>query len=109
MTAGLDVNAQGTLLAVVNLENDSISIIDIGLRAVRAEVDLRPGIANPALSGSPGGEFPFWVVIQGNTRAYVSSVRDREIVTVDLATKAVTGRSEERRGGKECRARWSAH
>ena len=31
-------------------------------------------------------------MIQGNTKAYVSSVRDREIVTVDLAARSVTGR-----------------
>jgi len=30
----------------------------------------------------PGGEYPFWVVIKGSDTAYISSVRDREIVVV---------------------------
>ena len=59
MAAGLAVNAQGTFLAVANLENDSISILDIGSRAVRFEVDLRPGIANPACPAVPAENFLF--------------------------------------------------
>jgi DNA-binding beta-propeller fold protein YncE len=46
--------------------------------------------------GTPGGEYPFWVVIQGtgeNATAYVSSIRDREIDVVSLgSTMKVTGR-----------------
>jgi YVTN family beta-propeller protein len=55
---------------------------------VLAELDLRPGNA------VPGGEYPVWVAIQGNSTAFVSSARDREIVVVDISTNVpvVTGR-----------------
>ena len=87
--AGLAVNAAGTTLVAANYENDSISIVDIASRTKIAELSLKPG------QGIAGGEFPFWVVIKGNSKAYVSSERDREIVVVDFsnpATPAVTGR-----------------
>ncbi|MGD0547440.1 MAG: putative Ig domain-containing protein, partial [Terracidiphilus sp.] len=56
------------------------------------ELDLRPGQAakNPT-PGTPGGEYPFWVVMTGtaannNVKAYVSSIRDREIDVVSMFT-----------------------
>jgi DNA-binding beta-propeller fold protein YncE len=54
------------------------------------ELDLRPGqAASGATPGTPGGEYPFWVVMTGteadyNVKAYVSSIRDREIDVVSL-------------------------
>jgi hypothetical protein len=51
---------------------------------VTAELDLWPGKHNPADSGKPGGEFPFWVAVKGDSTVYVSS--DREIVVVDINT-----------------------
>jgi hypothetical protein len=58
------------------------------------EFDLRPGKIDPAKAGVPGGEYPLWVTIKGNSTAYVSSSRDREIVVVDFtsltAPKVVT-------------------
>src|ERR1039458_2161431 len=55
------------------------------------ELDLRPGKAasNPS-PGTPGGEYPFWVVMTGDGSpatpytAYVSSLRDREIDVVTI-------------------------
>jgi DNA-binding beta-propeller fold protein YncE len=82
--AGMAVNAAGSRLIAANYENDSISIVDIGARTKIAEVDLRPGKSDPSKKGIAGGEYPFWVVIKGNDKAYVSSVRDREIVVVGL-------------------------
>jgi len=82
--AGIAVNAAGTQLIAVNYENDSISIVDIGSHAKSAELDLRPGKSDPSKKGIAGGEYPFWVVIKGNEKAYVSSLRDREIVVVAL-------------------------
>jgi len=79
---GLAVTADGKRLVVANYENDSISLVDIAGRAVLAELDLRPG------NGVPGGEYPVWVAIQGNSTAFVSSARDREIVVVDISTNA---------------------
>lgn len=82
--AGIGVNAVGTQLIAANYENDSISLVDLGSRAKIAELDLRPGKNDPSKKGIAGGEYPFWVVIKGNEKAYVSSIRDREIVVVSL-------------------------
>lgn len=91
--AGLAVTADGSKLIVANLYNDSISVIDPVGRSVLAELDLRPGKIDAAQAGVPGGEYPFWVTIQGSATAYVSSMRDREIDVVSLgATPQVTAR-----------------
>ena len=82
--AGIAVNAAGTRLLAANYENDSISVVDLGSHAKIAELDLRPGKSDPSKKGMPGGEYPFWVAIKGNEKAYVSSIRDREIVVVAL-------------------------
>lgn len=85
VAAGIGVNASGTQLVAANFMNDSISVVDLRTREKIAELDLRPGKINPSQSGKPGGEYPLWVAIQGDSRAYVSSPRDREIVVVELA------------------------
>jgi DNA-binding beta-propeller fold protein YncE len=91
--AGVAVNASGTMLLAVNYENDSISLVDLKKRAKAGELDLRPGKNDPAQKGVPGGEYPFWAVFKGNDKAYVSSLRDREIVVLDLhGTMRVAGR-----------------
>ncbi|MFL6350479.1 MAG: YncE family protein, partial [Bryobacteraceae bacterium] len=82
---GLAVTQNGEALAIANVYNDSISIVDLQTRRVSAELDLRPGKIDAANAGVPGGEYPFWVSVKGNTTAYVSSLRDREIVVVSLA------------------------
>jgi YVTN family beta-propeller protein len=82
--AGMAVNAAGTRLVVANYENDSISVVDLGSRARLAELDLRPGKNDASKKGVAGGEYPFWVAIKGDEKAYVSSIRDREIVVVSL-------------------------
>ena len=86
--AGLAVTADGKRLVIANYENDSIHLVDVASRTVTNTLDLRPG------GGVPGGEFPFWVAIQGNTTAYVTSERDREVVVVDIsgALPVVAGR-----------------
>jgi YVTN family beta-propeller protein len=94
--AGLAVTADGGKLVVANFENDSISVLaksQSGAWSLSSELDLRPGKINPAQTGVPGGEFPFWVSIKGNGTAYVSSIRDREIDVVDITgTPSVTSR-----------------
>ena len=85
--AGIAVNAAGTQALVANLQNDSVSLVDLVGGKVLAEQDLRPGIVDPSQTGVAGGEYPFWVLWTGNT-AYVSSLRDREIVVLDLSSGA---------------------
>jgi YVTN family beta-propeller protein len=83
-SGGLALTADGRTLVVANYENDSISIVDVAGRTKIAELDLRPGKIDPVQGGIAGGEFPYWVAIKGSNTAYVSSVRDREIVVVDI-------------------------
>ena len=90
--AGLAVNASGTQAVVANFENDTVSVLDLAGRSVIAEVELRPGRIDPNRRGIAGGEFPLWVGIRGNDKAYVSSTRDREVVVIDLAAPQVTNR-----------------
>ncbi|MGC2423305.1 MAG: YncE family protein [Nitrospirota bacterium] len=80
--AGLAVTGNGKLLVVANYENDSVSVINLATRSKVGELDLRPG------NGVAGGEYPLWVSIKGNDTAYVSSMRDREIVVVSIANGA---------------------
>ena len=85
--AGIDITADGTKIVITNYENDSISLLTkSGSNWTKtADLDLRPGKIDPAQAGTPGGAFPFWITIKGNSTAYVSSIRDREIDVVDLA------------------------
>jgi YVTN family beta-propeller protein len=89
--AGIAISADGSKLVVTNYYNDSISVLtqsSPGAWTLTAELDLRPGKINSSQSGTPGGEYPFGVVIKGNNTAYVSSIRDREIDVVDISTPA---------------------
>ncbi|HME57000.1 MAG TPA: putative Ig domain-containing protein [Terracidiphilus sp.] len=108
MAAGLAISSDGQTLVVANYYNDSITVFTGGLSAWLSqwqsdtasmqgmqgtlqgtELDLRPGkAASSPATGTPGGEYPFWVVLAGNSgasaTAYVSSLRDREIDVVSL-------------------------
>src|SRR5712672_603953 len=93
MVAGLAVSPHGSHLLIANHQNDSVSLIDLDARNVITELDLRPGKINSAQKGVAGGEYPYGVVFASDDKAYVSSLRDREVVV--LATKpelAVSGR-----------------
>lgn len=81
---GLAVTGDGRNLLVANVYNDSISLVDLGRRRVAGELDLRPGKIDPSKAGVPGGEYPFWIVAKGIDTAFVSSLRDREIVEIGL-------------------------
>ena len=85
--AGLAMTADGKTIVVANYENDSISLVSTAADDKTAELDLRPGKNDPSKAGVPGGEFPYWVVVKGNDVAYVSSVRDREVVVIDLQAR----------------------
>ena len=98
--AGLAISNDGKTLVAVNYYNDSITVFNGGLGhwSKGRELDLRPGKTDIAKAGIPGGEYPFWVVVKGDgsaATAYVSSIRDREIVAVNLngaPLPTVTGR-----------------
>ncbi len=94
LPAGLAVSHNGKQLLVANSMNDSVSLIDVAAKKVVAELDLRPGKINPANKGVPGGEYPYSVTFKGNNKAYVSSLRDREIVVLEIrgGVPAVTAR-----------------
>jgi YVTN family beta-propeller protein len=93
--AGIDITKDGKKLVVADYYNDSISILtkETSGWSKTDELDLRPGKIDPSKSGTPGGEYPFWVSVKGNDTAYISSIRDREIVVVNIAgTPTVTDR-----------------
>jgi YVTN family beta-propeller protein len=92
--AGLAVTADGKTIVVADYENDAISLVSPLTRGKTAELDLRPGKNDPRQAGVPGGEFPYWVAIKGSAIAYVSSVRDREVVVIELkpANPVIVGR-----------------
>lgn len=110
--AGLALSGDGQIMVAVNYANDSVTVFTGGyagpwtkvasdlpedppkphyLVQNPATLDLRPGKVDPknlAASGVAGGEYPFWVAIQGqgaSAVAYVSSIRDREVVVLSLA------------------------
>ena len=85
-TIGLAISADGRTLVAANNYNDSISVIDAATGSIRFEYDLRPFNTGGA-AGTPGGEYPFAIVVSGTT-AYVSSTRDREVVAVDISGTA---------------------
>ena len=87
--AGGAISNDGQTLVVANYYNDSITVFNGGYGnwSKVKELDLRPGKNDVTQAGTPGGEYPFWVVVKGNGStgtAYVSSIRDREIVVVKL-------------------------
>jgi YVTN family beta-propeller protein len=86
--AGLAVTADGRSLVAADIYNDAISVVDLSSRSKIGELDLRPGIINPAQDGVAGGESPFGVVVKGNNTAYISSLRDREVDVVDIVDRA---------------------
>lgn len=93
VVAGLAVSPNGKILLAANYQNDSVSLLDLATHKVIGELDLRPGKINPSQTGLPGGEYPYGVTFAGNNKAYVSSLRDREIVVLSLRPSlAVTGR-----------------
>jgi YVTN family beta-propeller protein len=87
LAAGIAVTADGKRAVVADMYNDSITVVDLAGRSVIADLDLRPGRSG-GQQGTPGGEYPYSVQIAGNSTAYVSSMRDREIVVVDLEGSA---------------------
>jgi DNA-binding beta-propeller fold protein YncE len=88
-SAGLAVSPDGRRLLVANLQNDSVSLIDLGSGA-SFELDLRPGKLDPRDAGKPGGTFPRSVIWTSQTRAYVGTARDRELIALDVRDGKLT-------------------
>lgn len=82
--SGLAVSPDGSRLLVANYQNDSVSLIDLGSGRVLAERDLRPGVSDPSKTGTPGGTFPRAVVWASDSKAYVASQRDREVIALTI-------------------------
>jgi DNA-binding beta-propeller fold protein YncE len=92
-TSGLALDPTGRLLVALNLMNDSFSVIDTTRNKVVVDrYDLRPYNTNPATgSGVAGGEQPYGVAVTADgKRAYITSIRDREVVVVDIS-QALSG------------------
>jgi DNA-binding beta-propeller fold protein YncE len=87
--AGLAVSPDGRRLLVANLQNDSVSLIDLATGAV-SEHDLRPGAGDPARTGQAGGSFPKAVAWASDAKAYVASQRDREIIALGVSGQTLT-------------------
>jgi YVTN family beta-propeller protein len=87
MAAGIALNADGSQLFAVNMENDSVSIVDTESRTVVDEIRLfLPG------SSEAKGEYPMWVTPHagqdGRTdKLYVTSVRDGQVIAISLPGK----------------------
>ena len=86
--AGLAISPDGKRLLVANVQNDSVSLIDLATGAV-TEQDLRPGVIDPAHAGEAGGTFPRAVAWVSNDRAYVAAERDRQIIALDVVGGSV--------------------
>ena len=87
--AGIAVSPNGKRLLVANIENDSVSLVDLDARAVVAELDLRPGKIDAEKRATPGGEFPLSVVFAADGRAFVGAARDREIIMLSVEGNAL--------------------
>jgi YVTN family beta-propeller protein len=85
--SGVAVTGDGKFAIVANLYNDSVTVVNLATRSVMSEIELRPGKIDAKQAGVPGGEYPFWVVAKGNDLAYVSSLRDREVIEVKLGAQ----------------------
>jgi YVTN family beta-propeller protein len=104
MVANVAVTANGKILVADDISDNAISIVDLDRRSKVGEIDLRSsdvkaprggggegesGVASADANGAQRGvasaQSPFGVAIKGNTTAYVSSERAREIDVVDIA------------------------
>ncbi|MDR0480214.1 MAG: beta-propeller fold lactonase family protein [Burkholderiaceae bacterium] len=81
---GLAVSSDGKTLLVANNYNDSVSVIDATANKLLTEYDLRPYHTSGA-EGVAGGEYPWAVTMTSGNIAFISSVRDREVVVLNLS------------------------
>jgi DNA-binding beta-propeller fold protein YncE len=84
VAAGIAIAPNGKRLLVANIQNDSVSLIDLDSGRPLAEQDLRAGVIDSKDHGKPGGSFPRAVAWTSNNFAYVASARDREVVALSV-------------------------
>jgi YVTN family beta-propeller protein len=82
VAAGLALSADGKTLAVVNMQSDSVSLVDTQNRRVSQEIRFFVPGQQAAV-----GELPYWAAIRSGAkgafaRAYVSSQRDGQVLSV---------------------------
>lgn len=87
--AGIAVSPDGRFLLAANLQNDSVSLIDLASGRVAAERDLRPGKNDPVRHGQAGGGFPRAIAWTTSRQAFVTSERDREIVALSVSGQSL--------------------
>jgi YVTN family beta-propeller protein len=89
LAAGLSLSADGRLLGVANMQNDSLSLVDTRTRKVVQEVRL-----HRAGSLAAHGEYPYGVAVRSSSAdgaaqaLYVSSLRDGEVDVVRVTGDA---------------------
>ena len=90
-TSGLALDPTGRILVALNMLNDSLSVIDTSTGTIAVDrFDLRP-YSTSGQDGVAGGEEPYGVAItQDGKRAYITSIRDREVVVIDIS-RALSG------------------
>jgi DNA-binding beta-propeller fold protein YncE len=86
--AAVAVSPDGRRLLATNIQNDSVSLIDLVSGTV-SDQDLRPGVIDPTRTGQVGGAYPRAVAWVSNSRAYVASQRDREIIALDVGASGI--------------------
>lgn len=87
-TSGLALDPTGQILVALNCLNDSMSVINTATNTIVVDrYDLRPYNTTPATgNGVAGGEEPYGVAITPDgKRAYITSIRDREVVVMDIS------------------------
>ena len=88
-TAGLAVSPDGRWLLAANLQNESVSLVDLTAGKVAAELDLRPGKIDRTQQGVPGGGYPLAVAWTSDNRAFVATERDREVIALSVQDGAL--------------------
>ncbi len=86
--AAVAVSPDGRRLLATNIQNDSVSLIDLVSGTV-SDQDLRPGVIDPTRTGQVGGTYPRAVAWISDTRAYVASERDREIIALEVGASGI--------------------
>ncbi len=89
-TAGLAVSPDGHWLLAANLQNESVSLINLEVGVVAAELDLRPGKVDPTKEGVSGGGYPIAVAWTDARHAFVATERDREVIALSVSDGALS-------------------